>query len=75
MPTCPIEGVIEVEERPQERILKPDQTEVQDPEANNHELEAKATSPMPIREASVHHSEASLIGDMQILKHVGQGPE
>ena len=38
-------------------------------EVNSHELEAKATSPMPSREASVDHTKVSLIVDMQSLKH------
>ena len=39
-------------------------------EADSHELEAKATSPMPSTEASVNHSEVSLIGDLQGLAHI-----
>ena len=44
-------------------------------EADSHELEAKAASPMPSREASVDHSEASLIGDIQSLEHIDQEQE
>ena len=43
--------------------------------ADSHELEAKAASPMPSREALVDHSKASLIGDVQSLEHVNQEPE
>ena len=42
-------------------------------EADSQELKAKAASPMPSREASVDHSEASLIGNIQDPKHVDQG--
>ena len=42
---------------------------------DSHELEAKATLPMPSREASVDHSIASLIGDAQGLKHIDQEQE
>ena len=44
-------------------------------EVDSHELEAKAASPMPSREASVDHSEASLIGDVQSLEHIDQEQE
>ena len=44
-------------------------------EADSHELEAKATAPMPSREVSVDRSEASLIGDVQGLEHVDQEKE
>ena len=44
-------------------------------EADSHELEAKAASPMPGREASVDYSGASLIGDVQSLEHVDQEQE
>ena len=44
-------------------------------EVDSHELEAKATSLMPGREASMDHFEASLIGDMQSLEHVDQEQE
>ena len=40
-----------------------------------HELKAKAKSPMPSREASMDHSKASLIGDIQSLKHIDQKQE
>ena len=44
--------------------------------ADNHELKAKATSSMPSREASVDHSEASPIGDVQsLLEHINQEQE
>ena len=42
---------------------------------DSHELEAKATSPMPRREVSVDCSEASLIGDVQSLEHIDQEQE
>ena len=42
---------------------------------DSQELEAKVASPMPSREASVDHSEASLIGDVQDPEHVDQGQE
>ena len=42
---------------------------------DSHELEAKATSPMPGREALVDRSKASLIGDMQGLEHIDQEQE
>ena len=42
---------------------------------DSHELEAKAASPMPSREASVDCSEVSLIGDVQGLEHVDQEQE
>ena len=42
---------------------------------DSHELKAKATSPMPSREASVDHSEVSLIGDVQSLEHINQEKE
>ena len=42
---------------------------------DNHELKAKATSPMPSREALVDCSEASLIGDVQSLEHIDQEQE
>ena len=44
-------------------------------EADSHELKAKATSPMPSREASVECSEVSLIGDTQSLEHIDQEQE
>ena len=44
-------------------------------EVDSHELEAKATSPMPSREASVDYSKASLIGNVQGLKHIDQEQE
>ena len=44
-------------------------------EVDSHELEAKAASPMPSREASVDHFEASLIGNMQSLEDVNQEQE
>ena len=44
-------------------------------ETDSHELEAKATSPMPSREASVNRSKASLIGDIQSLEHIDQEQE
>ena len=44
-------------------------------EADSHELKAKAASPMPDREALVDCSEASLIGDVQSLEHIGQEQE
>ena len=42
-------------------------------EADSQELEAKAASPMPSREASVDHSEVSRIGDIQDPEHIDQG--
>ena len=42
---------------------------------DSHELEAKAASPMPSREASADRSKASLIGDVQSLEHVNQEQE
>ena len=42
---------------------------------DSQELEAKATSPMPSREVSVDHSEASPIRDIQDPEHVDQGQE
>ena len=42
---------------------------------DNQELKAKAASPIPSREASVDHSEASLIGDIQDPEHIDQGQE
>ena len=42
---------------------------------DSYELKAKAASPMPSREASVDHSEVSLIGDMQSLEHSNQEQE
>ena len=44
-------------------------------EADSHEVKAKAASPMPSREASVDHSEVSLIGNMQSLEHIDQEQE
>ena len=44
-------------------------------EADSHELEAKAASPMPSREALVDCSEVSLIGDVQSLEHIDQEQE
>ena len=44
-------------------------------EVDSNELKAKAASPMPGREASVDHSEASLDGDVQSLEHVDQEQE
>ena len=44
-------------------------------EVDSHELKAKAASPMPSREASVDHSEASLIGDMYSVEHINQEQE
>ena len=44
-------------------------------EVDSYELEAKAASPMPGREALVDRSEVSLIGDMQSLEHVDQEQE
>ena len=41
----------------------------------NNELKAKAASPMSSREASVDHSVAPLIGDMQSLEHINQEQE
>ena len=43
--------------------------------ADRQELEAKAASPMPSREASVDHSEVSLIRDIQDPEHIDQGQE
>ena len=42
---------------------------------DSHELEAKATSSMPSREASLDCFEASLIGNMQSLEDVNQEQE
>ena len=42
---------------------------------DSQELEAKASSPMTSREASVDCSEASLIGDVQDHEHFDQGQE
>ena len=42
---------------------------------DSHELKAKATSPMPSREASVDCLKASLIGDVQSLEHTDQEQE
>ena len=42
---------------------------------DSQELEAKATSPMPSREASVDHSEAFLIQDVQSLEHIDREQE
>ena len=44
-------------------------------EADSHQLKAKATSPIPSREASVDHSRVCLIGDVQSLEHVDQEHE
>ena len=44
-------------------------------EADGYELEAKAASPMPSREASVDRSEASHIVDVQGLEQVDQEQE
>ena len=43
--------------------------------ADSHELKAKATLPMPSREALVDHFEASLIGDVQSLEDINQEQE
>ena len=43
--------------------------------ADSYELEAKATLPMPSREALENHSKASLIGDIQGFEHVDQEQE
>ena len=42
---------------------------------DSHELKAKATSPMPSREASVDRSKVSLFGDVQGLEHVDKEQE
>ena len=42
---------------------------------DSQEFEAKAASPMPSGEASVDHSEASLIGDVEDPEHIDQGQE
>ena len=42
---------------------------------DSHELEAKAASSMPGREASGDHSKVSLIGDVQSLQHIDQEQE
>ena len=44
-------------------------------EADSHELEAKAASPMPSREALVDCSKVSLIGDVQGLELIDQEQE
>ena len=42
---------------------------------DSQELEAKATSPMPSREALVDCSKVSLIRDVQDPEHIDQGQE
>ena len=44
-------------------------------ELDCQELEARTTSPVPSREASVDCSEVSLIGDVQDPEHIDQGQE
>ena len=44
-------------------------------EVDSYELEARAMSSMLSREALVEHSKASLIGDIQSLKHIDQEQE
>ena len=63
---CPTERVIGVKGGLQSESLQPDQMEVQDP--------LKQGS-YGSREASVDHSEVSLIGDIQDPEHIVQGQE
>ena len=42
-------------------------------EADHQEFKARATSPVQNREASVDHSEVSLMGDVQDPDHIDQG--
>ena len=72
---CPTEKVVGVKGGIQSESLQTNRMEVQDPLKWSQKLEAKTASLMPSREASVHHSKVSLIGDIQDPERVDQGHE
>ena len=72
---CPTKRVTEAEGRPKRESLTRSNGSSQPSKVDSHELEVKATSPMPSREASVDCFEASLIGDLQSLEDINQEQE